>query len=593
VSDAPAMTADLPRLAPRNGIAPSRAQRWTLSGAMALVAAIAGWLHGGGLHDVIAWDEANYVFAAKEGLFANATQLGELSQLRHRHAPLTCYAIAISTAVFGADEWAIRFPAVVISAISCGLLVLIAYDLARGAALAHRLIAGVVAGLILATSPASIELAGVIQPHSFVVFFLLLNLWSLARYLRDLHRRDAVLFGLSLAGQFVTMEYGPVILFYALLAVALTKPALLFGEQRSACDPISHGIVAAMRRTIFTILRTPLTMHRDLKAAAAACLIASAAIWPAGVFLLGIPFNFVFFLLYAANGHPVFFRGEMHLHVPKYAYAYWYWLDYPLLTIGMIAAMLLIIVWAWRSRTAVAMTLAVFTLGLTASVHGAHIMQVCKSIFMIPPIALGGPLAALWLRSAPLPLREGLGEGRAPDELDVSGLSATRPSPNPSLGGRGMVLASLAVSTVLGARSAPMSRENDPNERLVAMARVIADEAGPNEQVLAQGWPMVRYLLHLKFNRPDIAVHRYDPRNYTIDRLGDRIAVGDFQWAVTIGPMVAANSDCRVLAELRQAWRVIDDQSFSGREYRVYQHRSDEAAVEHRAADANEKEGLR
>lgn len=156
-----------------------------------------------------------------------------------------------------------------------------------------------------------------------------------------------------------------------------------------------------------------------------------------------------------------------------------------------------------------------------------------------------------------------------------------------------MVLASLAVSTVLGARSAPMSRENDPNERLVAMARVIADEAGPNEQVLAQGWPMVRYLLHLKFNRPDIAVHRYDPRNYTIDRLGDRIAVGDFQWAVTIGPMVAANSDCRVLAELRQAWRVIDDQSFSGREYRVYQHRSDEAAVEHRAADANEKEGLR
>lgn len=511
----------------------------TLRAALVLLAlsvtALAAYLHSGGLHDVIAWDEANYTFAAKEGIIANALELGELSKLRHRHAPLMCYTITLSTAIFGNDEWAIRLPAVLACAVSCGLLVLIAFDLARGQSYLTRLMCGVIAGLVLATSPASIELAGVIQPHSFVILFLLLNLWTLGRYLRDLKRSDALLFGLSLAGQFVTMEYGPVILCLALLSVALAQPALLFDGNAT--------MPGSVRDALKMLVQLPRQMHRDIKHAAVICLIATAILWPAGVFLLGIPFNFVFFLLYAANGHPVLFRGEMHLHVPKYAYAYWYALDYPLLLAGMIIAIVLIGYWAMKQRSAVAVMLMVFTFGLTASVHGAHIMQLCKSIFLVPPIALGGPIAFAAIAS----------RLSAPRRLWFAAVAM-----------------SVAVMSIIGAQTMPMSRADDPNLKLVKMTKLIAEQASPDDHVLAQGWPMVRYLLHLKMNRPDIQVAPYDPRNYESDRLGERLESHEFNWAITIGPTTTANRNCKALAALRHAWPIVSDLSLEDREYRVY-----------------------
>ncbi len=115
-----------------------------------------------------------------------------------------------------------------------------------------------------------------------------------------------------------------------------------------------------------------------------------------------------------------------------------------------------------------------------------------------------------------------------------------------------------------------MSRDADPNERLVTMAATIAQSAAPNDRVLAQGWPMVRYLLHKKFNRSDIEVVRYDPRNFEIDRLGERLSQHDFAWALTIGPTTAAHQNCQVLTQLRALWSVAADQSMPGREYRVY-----------------------
>ncbi len=539
----------------------TKAQRLLIVAAMLCVTAIAAHLHSGSMHDVIAWDEANYTIAAKRGIIANAFELGELSQLRHRHAPLMCYAITASTAIFGNDEWSIRLPAVIACALSCGLLVLIGFDLARGSPFAMRLLAGLGAGLLLATSPASIELAGVIQPHSFVVLFLLLCLWTLCRYLRDLHRRDAILFGLSLAGQFVVMEYGPVILAFALVAVAVARPELIFGEGFTFTRAML--VPRTLLRTMAGIFRT---VHRDIKLAAAACLAATAALWPAGVFLLAIPFNFVFFLLYAANGHPVLFRGEMHLHVPKYAYAYWYWSAHPLLLVGMIAAMVLILIWAWRDRRSVALTLAVFTLGLTASVHGAHIMQLCKSIFMIPPLALGGPLAVVALMRA------------AGTNTATSASTSTSTASSHHTSPRGFSLASwlpwaaalLLITAILGGQTTPMSRADDPNQRLVEMAKTLAAQAAPGDRILAQGWPMVSYMLHMKLGRPDLKVERYDPRNYTIDQLGRRIGENEFTWAMTIGPTTAANPDCPVLTELRSSWRIVDDQSLKQREYRLY-----------------------
>lgn len=514
----------------------SRAARLPLAFAVVCVMAIAALLHSGGLHDVIAWDEANYAMAAERGILANAIQMGEVNELRHDHAPLMAYAIAASTACFGNDEWAIRLPVVIMSALSCGLLVLAGFDLSRGASIALRIVTGTFAGLMLATSPASIELAGVVQPHSFVVFFLVLNVWTLTRYLRDLCRRDALLFGLSLAGQFITMEYGPVVLVFALVAVGLARPERLLGASPTG--------IRTLRGWLIAMLRVPLSMHRDIKTAAIVCLIATMITWPAGVFLLGIPLNFAYYLFYAAHGHPILFRGQMQTHVPKYAYAYWYWLDHPALLVGMLAALLLIAAWAWRDRRPVAVTIAVFAFGLTASVHGSHIMQLCKSIFMIPTLALGGALAGAWLVQSTeqrVLLRRWL-----------------------------VPTCCLAIATILGGRITPMSRQADPNQRLIEMTRAIASEAAPNDRVLAQGWPMVRYLLNRKFNRGDIQVERYDPRNFESDHLGDRLHRREFAWAVTIGPTTAAHSRCQVLAELRSHWDVVIDQSMPGKEYRVY-----------------------
>ncbi|MEX2215040.1 MAG: glycosyltransferase family 39 protein [Phycisphaeraceae bacterium] len=503
-----------------------------------LVTAIAGYLHSGGLNDVIAWDEANYTLAAGEGFIANATQMGDLSEKRHEHAPLTAYAIALSTSLFGYEEWAIRLPAVVICALSAGLLVLIGFDLARGHSDRTRLLVGLVAGLSLATAPTSIEMAGVIQPHSFVIFFMLLNLWLLCRYLRDLKRRDALIFGASLAGQFVTMEYGPIVLGFAMIAVALARPVLLFGHQSAIRNP---------RSAIRAIIRLPRTIHRDILHAALLCFLLILILWPAGIIMLGAARNFTYYLLYAAHGHPTLFRGEMHAQVPKYAYAYWYGQSYPLLLVTMIVAITLIFWKAWRTRDAVAVTLAVFTGGLMLAVHASHIMQLSKSIFMIPPLVLGGPLAAAWLLDG-----KAKNDGRAR-----------------LLAGMAFALA-LALAAILGGQTSTMSRDEDKNIRLVEMCNTIARDAKPGDDVLAQAWPMVEYHLRLKHGRDDLRIHRYDPRNYEINRLGPRLAAGEFEWAVTIGPSSAAHPDCRALATLREQWRVVEDHSIESREYRLY-----------------------
>jgi hypothetical protein len=519
----------------------TRTQRATLAIAAALVTTIAGWLHAGGMHGVIAWDEANYTAAAQLGIVANAFDSSAIGDLRHEHAPLMCYAIAVSTAVFGGEEWAVRLPAVALSALVCGLLVLVAFDLARDRSFAWRLACASAAGMLMATSPASIEMAGVIQPHSFVIFFLVLNIWTLARYLRDLKRRDAIAFGLSLAGQFIAMEYGPIVLGFAFIAVALSRPHLIWVDAK--LDQASLP-----RRCGTRLMRLPRMIHADIWLAAAACLLTIAVTWPAGLFKLGIARNFAYYLLYASHGHPVIFRGEMHTHVPKYAYAYWYWLDYPLLLVGMIAGLVLVAAWAACDRGAVAVTVSVFTFGLALSVHASHIMQLCKSIFMIPPLALGGPLAAAWL------LR-----GRA---WRAGRVFAARAA--------GAALVLLGLAAIPGGRLTPMSRDADPNQRLIALCRTIAQQAPLNDRILAQGWPIVRYLLHTKFNRPDIQVFRYDPRNLASDRLGQRLAASEFTWAVTIGPTTAAYRDCPVLTELHERWRVVEDASLPGREYRVY-----------------------
>ncbi len=511
----------------------------------ALAAAITGYLHHGPLHDVILWDEADYAIAAQHGFLANALDQDNLNtDYRHAHAPLSIYAIRVSTALLGVHEWSVRLPGVIVSALTAGLMVLAGYDLSRGSHRA-RLMVGVVAGLLFATAPASVWMTRVARPHPFVAFFLLLNIWTLCRYLIRPTPRHAVLFGLSLAGQFVSMEYGPVIVLLSLAAIALVRPEQL-------------GLI---RRWPFVSWRGRfpfVSMNRDVWVTMGSCLAGIAAVWPAGLYRLSVLLNFGFYVRYGQGGHRSLFRGQLYQHVPKYAYAWWYGTQHPLLLVGMVTAVVLILVWAWRSRGSVAVTLAVFTLGLGAVVHASHIMELCYSLFVIPPIALGGPMAGLWL------VRALTAEGLT---SHAYGFGPGRWSPNAQIVGG--LLAIIAVGSVLSGQAQPLAPRDNANTQIIQVSRTLGQLAKPGDAVLAQTWPIVRYVL-LGMGRTDVTVHRYDPVNAQRDNLQSQLDIGKFQWVVTAGPTAGAHPDCPVLVRLHDRWRVMAQTADPPREYRLY-----------------------
>ena len=533
------------------------------------VTVVAAYLHSGGMHNVIAWDEAHYILAASEGIVANAWETGSLNgDLRHWHGPMMSYMITASTAIFGNDEWAARLPTLIIAALTCGLVVLTVVDLTRHHHRHVSYMAGLFAGLMLATSPASIELAGVVQPHAYVILFIVLNIWTLCRYVRDLQRRDAVLFGLTLTGQFLCMEYGPVMLIISLTALLFTHPDRL-GLQ------LKKPWIKRNKQS-----RWPVPcIHRDIIIAAATSIVTLTILWPAGVLRGGAAMNFGYYLLYAAHGHPILFQGEMVTHLPKYAYALWYGIDYPLLLAGMCVGTLLAMWHAWQVRTPVTIALAIFTFGLIGSVHAAHIMMISKSIFMIPAIAIASAVACAhyWQRLtvfAQSRMREAM-ILRTIVKLDF---------------GPKLAMIILLLATVIGGQTTTMTRKTDPNEQLASLCETLAHQANQNDTVFAQGWPMVRYLLQLKHGRPDIVIEPYDPRNIATAKASvidqeDRpereratennaspinYPSGSWQWAITIGPTTRAHPECIVLKQLQNQWKIVADRSLGDREYRLY-----------------------
>ena len=504
---------------------------------------IAAWLRCGVLHDVIMWDEADYAIAANQGVIANAFNHGNINfGPRHGHAPLSIYAMSLATAVFGMSEWAIRLPGILISVLSCVLAAAIGYDLARGSRQV-KLIVGSICGVLLATSPAAVLMTAVARPHPFVVFFLLLNIWCVCRYLLEPTTRRALFLGLSLAGQFVSMEYGPIVVVLSVAVIGIVQPAQLGLRRRWPFISLTH--------------RFPfLAVHRHVWVTLWSCLAGIAAVWPAGLYKLSIILNFGFLVRYGQGGHRAIFRGQIYQHVPKYAYGWWYGEQYPLLLAGVLVAIALIAVWAWRQRGPVAVTLAVFTVGLGAAVHGSHIMELCYSLFMIPPLVLGGPLAGAWVV-----------QSLKANQLRGGGLGTVAWLQSARVVSTSLVV--LAVAAVLGGQTQPATSNDNANTKLVEVSRELARIAEPGDHVLAQAWPIVQFEL-LRLERNDVVVHQYNPVNYKSDRLQDRIDVGRFDWVITAGSTARAHPDCPLLIQLHKDWRVVAESASPPAEYRLY-----------------------
>ncbi len=512
----------------------------------ALVMTATALLHCGVLHDVIMWDEADYAYAAHQGFIANALNLDNINfGPRHGHAPLSIYAIHLSTSLFGMDEWAVRLPAIAASVLSSGLAVLVGFSLASGSRKA-KLVVGTICGALMATAPAAVLMTTVARPHAFVALFLLLNIWTLCRYLRQPTALNAAAFGLSLAGQFVSMEYGPIVVILSLVAIAIVQPRRLGLKRRwpyVKCSPL------------FPFIK----LHRHVWMTLWSCLGGIAVVWPAGLYRLSVLLNFGFLVRYGQGGHRAFFRGEIYQHVPKYAYAWWYWDGYPLLLAGMVLSIVLIALWAWKERKPVAVTLAVFTFGLVAAVHGAHIMGLCYSLYMIPPLALGGPLAGQWVvRTVGAHCQRLLSR---PNKLRVPWLVAPH-----AIAAALILIATLAV---VGGRTTPATSNDQKNNKLIAVTQELGRMAEPGERVLAQAWPVVRFVL-LKMGRDDVTVSPYNPSNYEEDNLQARFDADEFDWAVTAGSTTLAHKDCPLLAQLHEQWMVVSEQSQPPQEYRLY-----------------------
>ncbi len=513
---------------------------------LAGVVGVSAWLHCGVLHDVIMWDEADYVFAARHGIVANALDRWDLNpDLRHYHAPLSFYAIWLSTTLLGISEWTIRLPAVVISVLTSGLAVLAGYDLAHGRRKA-KLIVGAVVGLLYATAPAAVLMTAVARPHPFVAFFLFLNIWTLCRYLLRPTRGRAVAFGLTLAGQFLSMEYGPVVVGLSFAAVALVRPHRVGVRWRWPY---------LVRSRLFPFI----AVHRHLWVATGTCLAGIAVLWPAGLYKLHVLMNFAYYVRYAKLGHRTLFRGEIYEHVPKYAYVWWYATGYPLLLTGMGVAIGLILMRAWKQRGAVPRTLAVFTLGIGLSIHSSHIMDLVYSLYLIPPVILGGPLAGLWLARMAQAARL-----RGTRRMDV-GQPAWWRLPGPI----GAALAVLALGAILGGQTTQTPPSDRANTKLVRVVQELARLAKPGDEVLAQAWPVVRYVL-LREGRDDLIVHQYDPRNYESAQLQQRFDTGEFDWVVTAGSTSRAYPACPLLIQLHNEWIVVAQGDAPPAESRVY-----------------------
>jgi 4-amino-4-deoxy-L-arabinose transferase-like glycosyltransferase len=483
--------------------------------AAGLVFGIAVWLRSGALSGgSIDWDEADYAYAATRGFWTNWwDQSRELNGvLRHWHAPLSIYLIRLSTSLFGITEWAVRLPGVLASAVACGLVILAVRDLAGGSR-RSAFAAGLAAGLLLATSPASIGMTQNATPHSLVELFLVLNLWCLTRYVREPTRAKAALFGLSLGGQFVSMEYGFIILGLSAIAVVLASPSRFRLPKRWSDFPGAHDVLSCL----------------------GACAAVVLALWPAGLLKAGVFHNLMYYVEYARQGHPTLFRGQHYQHPPKWAYLWWYWESFPVLLSAYLVALVLLGVWIYRSRASTSIVVGLFVAGLLASVHGSHIMGIDYSSFAIPPLLFGGVLAGGWLA--------GVKRVAAPKATAWRAVAAAA------------ALAAGAVGVAGGTLSPGVGRGDTDAKELARRAVPLFE---PGAVAIAFPQPILRYVAHLQYGRTDVQVLDFYPSDSRREALTmKRLEAGDVDWAYVREP-VGRYDDSGVLRFLAAHFELVD-----------------------------------
>jgi 4-amino-4-deoxy-L-arabinose transferase-like glycosyltransferase len=471
--------------------------------AVATTAAVALALRWPRLHRPISFDEADYAVAAvRYAVSEHWWRLGEVSALRHQHPPLLAYVLQLATAIGGVSEPVLRLPGMLASTTAAALVVVATMDLAGGRR--HvALGAGLFGGLMIATSPASVHMGALARPQPLVELLIVLNLWSIARWLRAPSRATAVPAGVALGLQFVAMEYGAVLL-GALVLTAFGGPRM----DRASRARVWRGVRDIVVVAVLTVL----------------------ALWPAGIVKLGVPENLEYYVAYSQRGHPVEFDGRTTRHVPWWAYLHWYRHEQPAALLLLATALAATLVRAAVDRTPVARWLAVATVAIVAAIHCAHIIALPYSAFAVPALALSGAVAAaeLWGRVASPPVA----------------LQAV-------LGALGFATAGLAAVASWAAGpgiDAPIKR----------VTRTFCAQAAPGDAILAHAWPVVRYVVLFECGRQDLVVRPYDPSNAAdVRRIDGELAARRFAWALVAPRPRRRFPDSAPLRTIEGTWTVV------------------------------------
>lgn len=296
-------------------------------------------------------DEADYAFAAVRGFQANRwdtsnvpTEPEKLVMQRHYHPPFVVHMIGLALR-WGPQDRTMRVPSVLFGGLTVALVYLCGLVLFRGS----RPVA-FASALLLLFAPPHLRASSHALPWSFLIFWLMLLLWTLLRYIQTRREGWLVGAGAALGGMFVTSE----VFFPTLLAAALAAPFVLVPTWRER----------ERRRRILI----------GLAGGVVAFLAIAGILWPVG--LLGGALKMLrHYMAMAHDPWPVNVRDRVYDRAPKWAYLYWYWHFYRLFFVCYALGAATSFVWMVRRKLSrEAAVLLIFAAVILISAHKAHII---------------------------------------------------------------------------------------------------------------------------------------------------------------------------------------------------------------------------
>jgi Dolichyl-phosphate-mannose-protein mannosyltransferase len=254
------------------------------------------------------YDEADYVFAASKGLYANYVDQHSISFLtflengvaavrglnsrialsefirqsqdtpfyRHYHGPLYFYWLRFSALLGGDSEYRLRLATLALHVVSFAAIYLGCVIVFK-----NEILPAMVSSFLLLLSPSNIKTASQITPHAMYVLTVIVSLFAIARLLQTRNLKYLSFTTVSLCFAVIAIEYALLLLLTCVFCLFLNRENLFAGCSRSQII----GILLKQGLIFITIL---------------------VVFWPGGLIKLTVLKNYLFFSYFTL------FRGDSY-----------------------------------------------------------------------------------------------------------------------------------------------------------------------------------------------------------------------------------------------------------------------------------------